>query len=117
MKQIKTQALENMADTTADKLFAAKLIPTPTPEAAATHFANNLSAIPGPGNYPRLKMPQPGDAGSDDGFATTPKGAGDGAVNYLNPVPGDIKESKNLMSISKGRLQQIIKEELANRRK
>jgi len=119
---IKDQALTQIKQTkrgnnVPEKLFKAGLIETPTPEAAANHFAKNLANLSGPGEFPRLVMPQPGDAGSDDGFATTPKGAGDGAVNYLNPVPGDIKESKNLMSISKGRLKQIIKEELANRKR
>ena len=119
-KQIKAKALENMADTTVDKLFAAQLIPTPTPEAAAIHFANNLGKIPGPGKYPRLKMPQPGDAGSEDGFATTPKPAAGGAINYLDPVAADLQESKcgsSKINITVGRLKEIIKEEMANRKK
>ena len=116
-EKIKQEALDNMADTTPDKLFKAKLIATPTPEAAANHFAGNLSDLNGPGKFPRLVMPQPGDAGSEDGFATTPDTAAAGAVNYLNPVPTDLKESKNLLTISKKRLQEIIKEELENRKR
>ena len=119
-QQIKAQALENMADTTPDKLFAAKLIPTPTPEAAANHFATNLSRIPGPGKYPRLKMPQPGDSGSEDGYATTPKAAAVGAINYHDPVAADLQESKiqsSKINITVGRLKEIIKEELAARKK
>lgn len=56
-------ALKGMAETTPPKLAQAGLIEEPTAEAAAAHFANNLSNIAGPGKYPRLTMPQPGDAG------------------------------------------------------
>jgi hypothetical protein len=90
-KQIYQQALKNMAESTPRKLAAAGLISKPDAKEAAKYFANNLSKIPGPGNYPRLKMPQPGDAGSPDGYATSPKDAEAGVVNYLNPTTKDIK--------------------------
>jgi len=119
---IKDQALTQMKQTergknVPEKLFKAGLIETPTPEAAADHFAKNLANLNGPGEFPRLVMPQPGDSGSPDGYATTPDAAGAGAINYLNPVASDIQESKNLLTISKPRLMEIIKEELANRKK
>ena len=85
------QALSKMSDSTVAKLAKAGLIQEPTKEAAATHMANNLSRIPGPGANPRLVMPQPGDAGSEDGYATTPEPATQGVVNYHSPRPEDVK--------------------------
>jgi len=96
--QIKSEALKNMAESTPKKLAAAGLIKEPTPEAAATHFANNLSKIPGPGEFPRIKMPQPADAGSPDGFATTPEPAAAGEINYRAPSPKDVRESNKRSS-------------------
>jgi hypothetical protein len=86
-------ALKGMAETTPPKLAQAGLISEPSAEAAAKHFANNLSKLPGPGKYPRLVMPQPGDSGSKDGYATTPKPAAQGVVNYDNPSAADLKEA------------------------
>ena len=110
-QQIKDQALKNMSEETPKKLFAAKLIAEPTAEAAANHFANNLSKINGPGKYPRLVMPQPGDSGSKDGYATTPKAAAAGAVNYIAPSPQDLKEGTKKMKITREELNKIIQEE------
>jgi len=90
-QQIYQMALEGMSETTPPKLVQAGLIKEPTPEAAAKHFANNLSKIPGPGANPRLVMPQPGDAGSEDGYATTPEPAAQGVINYDAPSPQDLK--------------------------
>ena len=98
-----------------DKLFKAGLIETPTPEAAAEHFSKNLANLNGPGEFPRTVMPQAADSGSPDGYATTPDAAAAGEINYLSPTQTDIQETRNLLKISKERLQQIIKEELANR--
>jgi len=119
---IKDQALTQMKQTergknVPEKLFKAGLIETPTPEAAADHFAKNLANLNGPGKYPRMVMPQPGDSGSKDGYATTPPEASAGEVNYLSPDQADIKESRNLLKISKERLQQIIQEELQNHKR
>ncbi len=83
------QALGWMAESTVQKLSKANLIPEPTKEAAAKHFADNLSKIPGPGQFSRTKMPQPGDAGSPDGYATTPELAAQGAINYDDPKKSD----------------------------
>ena len=110
-QQIKDQALKNMSEDTPKKLFAAKLIAEPTAEAAANHFANNLSKINGPGKYPRLVMPQPGDSGSKDGYATTPEDAKAGAVNYIAPSPQDLKEGTKKMKITREELNKIIQEE------
>jgi hypothetical protein len=122
---IKNQALTQIKQTkrgnnVPEKLFKAGLIETPTPEAAANHFAKNLANLNGPGKYPRLVMPQPGDSGSKDGYATTPNAAAAGAINYLNPVDSDIQESKcasNKINITVGRLKEIIKEELSARKR
>ena len=88
-KAIYHQALENMADTTPGKLMAAGLIEEETPEAAAEHFATNLSAIPGPGSHPRTSMPQPADAGDPTGLTKTPAQGAAGEINYLAPQKGD----------------------------
>ncbi len=85
-------ALENMAETTPPKLEAAGLIDEVTPEAAAAHFADNLSQIPGPGAHPRTSMPQSADAGDPTGLTKTPEAVAQGAVNYLNPSEKDVKE-------------------------
>ena len=85
-------ALENMADTTAPKLKAAGLIDEETPEAAANHFADNLSKISGPGDHPRTSMPQSADAGDPTGLTQTPDAVKAGAVNYLDPKKSDVKE-------------------------
>ncbi len=92
-EDIKQMALENMASTTPPKLHAAGLIDEPTPEAAAEHFAENLSQIPGPGSHPRTSMPQAADAGDPSGLTQTPPEVASGAVNYLDPKPTDVKES------------------------
>jgi hypothetical protein len=121
---IKDQALIQMKQTergknVPEKLFKAGLIETPTPEAAANHFAKNLANLNGPGKYPRLMMPQPGDSGSKDGYATTPDAAAAGEINYQNPVASDLQESKcgsNKVNITIGRLKEIIKEELVARK-
>ena len=76
------------------KLYNAKLIAEPTPEAAATHFANNLANLPGPGRYPRLAMPQPADAGDPTGLTQTPKEAAAGVINYNKPTPSDIEQEE-----------------------
>jgi hypothetical protein len=89
---IYNMALEGMAETTPPKLEAAGLIDEATPEAAANHFADNLSKIPGPGTHPRLEMPQSADAGDPSGLTKTPKAVAAGAVNYLDPQKGDVKE-------------------------
>ena len=119
---IKDQALKQIKQTkrgkgVPDKLFKAGLIETPTPEAAAEHFSKNLANLNGPGEFPRTVMPQAADSGSPDGYATTPDAAAAGEINYLSPTQTDIQESRNLLKISKERLQQIIKEELANRKR
>lgn len=93
-EQIRTLALQNMAETTPQKLYNAKLIAEPTPEAAATHFANNLANLPGPGRYPRLAMPQPADAGDPTGLTQTPKEAAAGVINYNKPTPSDIEQEE-----------------------
>ena len=85
-------ALENMAETTPPKLKKAGLIDEETPEAAANHFADNLSEIPGPGDYPRTSMPQSADAGEPSGLTKTPKSVAAGAINYLEPSEDDVKE-------------------------
>lgn len=92
LQQIYKQAITNMAESTPKKLAAAGLISNPDPKTAANYFANNLSKIPGPGKFPRLKMPQPGDSGSPDGYATTPEKAAGGVINYLNPSVKDVKK-------------------------
>jgi hypothetical protein len=103
------QALSKITDSTVAKLSKAGLIDQATPEAAAKHFAKNLAALiaKGPGSKPRLVMPQPGDAGSKDGYATSPEAATSGKVNYINPKPSDVKESK------KNLLKRIVAEEIA----
>jgi hypothetical protein len=85
-------ALENMAETTPPKLKKAGLIDEETPEAAANHFADNLSKIPGPGDHPRTSMPQSADAGEPSGLTKTPKEVSAGAINYLDPSEDDVKE-------------------------
>ncbi len=92
---IKDMALENMAETTPAKLQAAGLIDDATPEAAAEHFATNLSAIAGPGTHPRTEMPQAADAGSPDGMTTTPPEVAAGKVNYIDPKQDDVSEAKH----------------------
>lgn len=91
---IKQMALDNMAETTPPKLKAAGLIDEETPEAAAEHFAENLSKIPGPGTHSRTSMPQAGDAGNPDGLTTTPEAVAAGAVNYIDPSEEDVKEEE-----------------------
>jgi len=88
-------ALEGMAETTPPKLKKAGLIDDATPEAAANHFADNLSKIPGPGTHSRTSMPQSADAGDPTGLTKTPKAVATGAVNYLNPESDDVKESSS----------------------
>jgi len=91
-------ALENMAETTPPKLAAAGLIDEETAEAAANHFADNLSKISGPGDHSRTSMPQAADAGDPHGLTKTPAAVAQGAVNYLDPSKDDVKEesvSKN----------------------
>ena len=96
-EDIKAMALEGMAETTPPKLQAAGLIDEATPEAAAEHFATNLSQIAGPGSHPRTSMPQAADAGDPTGLTQTPTEAAAGAINYLSrsvPVtqlPGSTK--------------------------
>ena len=85
-------ALEGMAETTPPKLQAAGLIDEATPEAAAEHFANNLSQIAGPGEHPRTSMPQAADAGDPSGMTQTPEAGAQGAINYLDPQPADVKQ-------------------------
>lgn len=94
-KDIKKPARADLANTTVKKLYNAKLIAQPTKEAAAKHFADNLKALQakGAGIYPRTVMPQPGDSGSPDGFATTPEEAAAGEINYRDPKPGDVKQT------------------------
>lgn len=91
---IKQQALDNMAETTPPKLHAAGLINEPTAEAAAEHFAENLSKISGPGSHPRTSMPQAADAGDPTGLTQTPSEVATGEVNYLDPHITDVQESK-----------------------
>lgn len=91
-EDIKAMALEGMAETTPPKLQAAGLIDEATPEAAAEHFATNLSQIAGPGSHSRTSMPQAADAGDPTGLTQTPPEAAAGAINYLEPQPGDVKE-------------------------
>ena len=86
------QALKHMADTTPGKLMAAGLIEEETPEAAAEHFASNLSKIPGPGSHPRTSMPQAADAGDPTGLTQTPDEGSAGEINYLDPKASDVKE-------------------------
>lgn len=93
-EDIKAMALENMAETTPPKLQAAGLIDEATPEAAAEHFANNLSQIPGPGTHSRTSMPQAADAGDPTGMTQTPEQGAAGEINYLAPKVDDVKESK-----------------------
>lgn len=109
-ESIKEMALENMADTTPPKLHAAGLIDEPTHEAAAEHFANNLSKIAGPGKHPRTSMPQAADAGDPSGMTQTPPEASTGAINYMNPKITDVR-SEGRMKITKRQLRRIIKEE------
>ena len=92
---IKQQALDNMAETTPPKLHDAGLIDEPTAEAAAEHFAENLSKISGPGSHPRTSMPQAADAGDPTGLTQTPPEVASGMVNYLDPQSADVKESKS----------------------
>jgi hypothetical protein len=86
------QAMDNMADTTPGKLKAAGLIDEETPEAAAEHFASNLSSISGPGTHPRTSMPQSADAGDPTGLTQTPDQGAAGKINYLEPNKSDIQE-------------------------
>lgn len=95
---IKQMALDNMAETTPGKLADAGLIEEPTAEAAAEHFANNLSAINGPGDHPRTSMPQAGDAGDPTGLTVTPVEVAQGIVNYKDPKASDVKESTRTRS-------------------
>jgi len=88
---IKKMALEGMAETTPAKLAAAGLIDEPTPEAAAEHFATNLSNISGPGDHSRTSMPQAADAGDPTGLTQTPAAAKAGAINYLEPDSEDVQ--------------------------
>ena len=91
-EDIAAQALANMADTTPGKLMAAGLIDEDTPEAAAEHFATNLSNIPGPGEHSRTSMPQAADAGDPTGLTQTPDEGATGEINYLDPKASDVKE-------------------------
>lgn len=91
-EDIKAMALEGMAETTPPKLQAAGLIDEATPEAAAEHFATNLSQIAGPGSHSRTSMPQAADAGDPTGLTQTPPEAAAGAINYLDPQSGDVKK-------------------------
>ena len=92
-------ALENMAETTPPKLKKAGLIDEETPEAAANHFADNLSKIPGPGSHSRTSMPQSADAGEPSGLTKTPKEVAAGAINYLDPSKDDVKEESKSRAI------------------
>ena len=91
-EDIKAMALEGMAETTPPKLQAAGLIDEATPEAAAEHFATNLSQIAGPGDHPRTSMPQAADAGDPSGMTQTPEAGAQGAINYLEPQASDVKQ-------------------------
>mgnify|MGYP003989684205 FL=1 len=97
-EDIKAMALEGMSETTPQKLQAAGLIEEATPEAAAEHFANNLSKIAGPGSHPRTSMPQAADAGDPTGLTKTPPEAVAGAINYLMPVNQDVKKEGKSIS-------------------
>lgn len=91
---IKKMALDNMAETTPPKLQAAGLIDEATPEAAAEHFATNLSNISGPGSHSRTSMPQAADAGDPTGLTKTPEAGAAGAINYIDPNPADVKQER-----------------------
>ena len=104
-EDIKAMALEGMAETTPPKLQAAGLIDEATPEAAAEHFANNLSQIAGPGDHPRTSMPQAADAGDPTGMTKTPDAATQGDINYMDPFGSDVKQESK-----KGNRDQLIME-------
>jgi len=98
-EDIYDMALEGMAESTPPKLFAANLIEKETAEAAAEHFASNLSQIAGPGDHPRTSMPQAADAGDPTGMTKTPEAGATGMINYLAPLSGDVKaESRRIDS-------------------
>ncbi len=86
-------AMENMAETTPPKLFAANLIEEETAEAAAEHFASNMAELPGPGTHPRTSMPQAADAGDPTGLTKTPAEVSAGEVNFIAPKQSDVQES------------------------
>ena len=86
-------------------------------ESAVTKMVNNLSSI-------SMKTPAWAPERPDMPVIDEPdipaavKALSQGEVDVSEPYgKGAVAESKNLMSISKGRLKQIIKEELANRKR
>ena len=89
-------ALEGMAETTPPKLQKAGLIDDATAEAAANHFADNLSNIAGPGTHSRTSMPQSADAGDPTGLTQTPDAVKAGEVNFLDPSEEDVKGESRL---------------------
>ena len=83
-----------------DKLFAAKLIPEATAEAAGNMYAANVTFIK-EGPIPRSQMPQPIDSGDPDGLTKTPAQAAAGEINYINPKTSDVKTESTIKKLRK----------------
>ena len=98
-------------------------ITEPKKEAAAEYFAKNLEIIQAlKGAFDREQsMPQADFTGGKGTQDKINQQLSQGVVNFDEPSLDDIQESKqnspNLLTISKKRLQQIIKEELENRKR
>jgi len=111
--KIKDYVRKNIVDSALQKLAKAKKIANPDKELAAEFYAKNLSGLKG-GQYSRIVMPQPADAGDEQNQLTkTPPLAADGSINYINPKQTDVKKpvSENINIIK------VVNEALAKFRK
>ena len=86
------KAAKPIVQSSIDKLFAAGLIKEKTAEAAANMYATNVKLVT-QGEFPRIEMPQPLDAGDPTGLTTAPAAVPAGNINYINPKQADVKES------------------------
>ncbi len=111
------------------KKFSKKAVEEGGAEAAVAKFVENLKSIGGPGSGIASKLPSPAparpdmpvidpDISGDDAYQKAIDTLEGGLVDYAPPYHKEpVAEGKNLMSISKNRLKEIIQEELANRKR
>ena len=97
-------------------------IPEPKKELAADYYAKNLKiiqALKGPFDR-KQSMPQADYTGGEGTQNAINQKLSKGIINFDDPELSDIKESYHYSSkinITIGRLKEVIKEELANRKK
>lgn len=91
-EEVKQYVLANVTDSALQKLANAKLISKPDKNEAAEMYARNLEQLKKqPGQFSRMVMPQPLDAGDPKGLTEVPPDAAAGKINFNNPKPEDVK--------------------------